>query len=131
MNLHHIGIATDDAESLAARFESLLDFEVVHREVLDDVFVTFLELPGGYLEFLEPVESSTVQRFLDRRGPGLHHLAFDTNDIETTLKQAHDAGIKLVDEHPRPGAWGHEVAFLHPDAMGGILVEFVEETHPS
>lgn len=126
MELDHVGIATPDAAGQAAAFAELLDASVVHREEFDGLDVVFVELPSGYLELLEPLEDGTVQRFLDREGPGLHHLAFRTDDIEAALAHAEALGIDRIDAEPRPGAWGHQVAFLHPGSTGGVLVEFVE-----
>jgi methylmalonyl-CoA/ethylmalonyl-CoA epimerase len=67
-----------------------------------------------------------VARYLDEQGPGLHHVALATDEIEGALAAARGAGVELIDESPRPGAWGHEVAFCHPKSTGGVLVEFVE-----
>ncbi len=129
MDLHHVGIATDDLEGMVAQYETVLEVEPVHRERLDGLEVAFLETGSCLLELLEPHQSGTVARFLERRGPGLHHLAFETDDITAALGQAATAGVELVDESPRSGAWGHEVAFVHPAGMGGVLVEFVQHPH--
>lgn len=126
MEFDHVGIATEDAGSLADLFESLLGTPVAHEEEFDGMKVVFLDCGGSYLELLEPVEEGAVARFLDRQGPGLHHVALETADVGSALDDARDLGIELVDEEPRPGAWGHEVAFLHPGSTGGVLVEFVE-----
>jgi methylmalonyl-CoA/ethylmalonyl-CoA epimerase len=127
MEFDHVGIATDDAGALAELFESLLGTPVAHEETFDGMRVVFLDCGEGYLELLEPLEDEgAVAGFLDRNGPGLHHVALATDDIEAALDDARDLGIDLVDDEPRPGAWGHEVAFLHPKSTGGVLVEFVE-----
>lgn len=127
MRFDHVGVATNDAGSLAELFEPLLDAPVVHEETFDGLRVAFLELDGGgYVELLEPVESGPVAEYLDRNGPGIHHVALVTDDVAAALNRARDLGIDLVDEEPRPGAWGHDVAFLHPRSTGGVLVEFVE-----
>ena len=125
MTLHHIGIATPDAAALSQLYGSLLDIPVVHEERVDGIDIVFLELPHGYLELLEPVDAPDLSRFLDRNGPGLHHLAFETDNLARTLATAESMGITLIDETPRPGAWGHEIAFVHPKDTGGVLVEFV------
>lgn len=128
MRFDHAGIATRDAADLAELFADLLDVPVVHEEAFDGMRVSFLELAdGGYLELLEPAEGGTVADYLDREGPGIHHVAFATDDLPGALDRARDLGVELVDEEPRPGAWGHEVAFLHPRSTGGVLVEFVEK----
>jgi len=126
MELDHVGIATSDAAEQAAAYSHLLDTNIAHEEAFDGLQVVFVELPTGYLELLEPLEDGTVQRFLDREGPGLHHLAFRTDDIEAALAHARGLGVDLIDQEPRPGAWGHRVAFLHPGSTGGVLIEFVE-----
>ncbi|MFC7068946.1 methylmalonyl-CoA epimerase [Halobaculum lipolyticum] len=127
MHLDHAGIATDDAAGLAALYADLLDCEVVHEEEFDGMGVVFLAVGDSSLELLEPLDDEgTIARYLDRNGPGIHHLAFATDDVEAALERARDHGVELIDEEPRPGAWGHEVAFLHPRDTGGVLVEFVE-----
>ncbi|PSQ54132.1 methylmalonyl-CoA epimerase [Halobacteriales archaeon SW_8_65_20] len=127
MHLDHAGIATTDLESLLFCFEDLLNAEIAHEELLDGMRITFLDIGGDYLELIEPIgEDGTIARYLDQNGPGIHHLAFATGDIDTALDRAREQGIELIDEEPRSGAWGHDVAFLHPGSTGGILVEFVE-----
>ncbi|MXR42170.1 methylmalonyl-CoA epimerase [Halobaculum sp. WSA2] len=127
MHLDHAGIATDDAAELAALYADLLDCEIAHEEEFDGMAVVFLELGDSYLELLEPLgDEGTIAGYLDRNGSGIHHLAFATDDIAGALDRARDLGVELIDEEPRPGAWGHEVAFLHPRDTGGVLVEFVE-----
>ncbi|KAB1196400.1 MULTISPECIES: methylmalonyl-CoA epimerase [Haloferax] len=125
MHFDHIGIATSDAAGLAALFEELFDAPVAHEETFDGMTVVFLELEDGYFELLEPHEGGAISRYLEKNGPGIHHIALETDDIEGALETAHDAGVDLIDEKPRPGAWGHDVAFLHPKSTGGVLVEFV------
>ena len=126
MRFDHAGIATDDADALAELFEAILGTPVVHEETFDGLRIVFLDCENGYFELLEPVEDGTVSRYIERHGPGIHHLALATEDVTAALETAREAGVGLVDEEPRPGAWGHEVAFLHPDSTGGVLVEFVE-----
>jgi methylmalonyl-CoA/ethylmalonyl-CoA epimerase len=128
MHFDHVGIATDDAESLTILFESLFDASFVHEETFDGMTVRFLDLGNGYFELLEPEEEGTIARYLDHNGPGIHHLAVATEDIEAALETAREAELELIDEEPRSGAWGHEVAFLHPKSTGGVLVEFVEHS---
>ena len=125
LSFHHLGIATADGAALATTFEGLLGAPVVHEESFDGMEVRFLELDGGYFELLEPREEGTIARYLDRHGPGIHHVAVATDDVAAALDRARELGVGTVDEAPRPGAWGHEVAFLHPDSTGGVLVEFV------
>lgn len=126
MHFDHAGIATDDADALTERYGALFDAPVAHEERFGDLQVTFLDLGNGYFELLEPVEEGTVSRYLEKNGPGIHHLALATEDIEGALARCREHGVELVDEEPRPGAWGHDVAFLHPKSTGGILLEFVQ-----
>jgi methylmalonyl-CoA/ethylmalonyl-CoA epimerase len=118
----------DHAGVLAALYESAFDAPVAHEETFDGLRVRFLDLGNGYFELLEPLPDSdgAIANYLERRGAGLHHLALATEDIEVALERARAAGVDLVDESPRPGAWGHQVAFCHPGSTGGVLVEFVE-----
>ena len=127
MRFDHVGVATRDATDLADLFGGLLDAPVAHEETFDDMRIVFLELDGGgYFELLEPDAGGTIAEYLDREGPGVHHVALGVDDLPAALDDARDRGIDLVDEEPRPGAWGHEVAFCHPKSTGGVLVEFVE-----
>ncbi|RKD95067.1 methylmalonyl-CoA epimerase [Halopiger aswanensis] len=126
MQFDHAGIATDEAAELADQYETLFDLEIAHEETFDGMRVVFLDCGNGYLELLEPLEDGTIARYLDDRGPGIHHLALATDDIEGALERARENDVRLVDEEPRPGAWGHTVAFLHPADTGGVLIEFVE-----
>jgi methylmalonyl-CoA/ethylmalonyl-CoA epimerase len=127
MHFDHAGIATTDADALADLYVDLLELERVHVETMDDLDVLFLDAGNGYMELLEPrSEDSTIGRYLADREGGIHHVAFATDDIEDALDRARDLGVDLVDEEPRPGAWGHDVAFCHPGSTGGVLVEFVQ-----
>ncbi|MDZ5810997.1 methylmalonyl-CoA epimerase [Halorubrum sp. AD140] len=127
MRFDHVGVATRDTADLADLFDGLLDAPVAHEETFDGMTVVFLELDGGgYFELLEPREGGAIADYLDREGPGIHHVALATDDLPAALARARELGVDLVDEGPRPGAWGHEVAFLHPRSTGGVLVEFVE-----
>ena len=126
MRFDHAGIATRDADAAADRFGPLLDAPVAHEETFDGLRIVFLELEDGYFELLEPVEEEgPIADFLEKRGPGIHHLALHVADVEGALADARAAGVDLIDEEPRPGAWGHEVAFLHPASTGGVLLEYV------
>lgn len=127
MSLDHVGIATDAAAELAAFYTDLVGYEIAHEEEFDDLQIVFVDTGNTYLELIEPLTTdSTVARFLENNGPGLHHVAFEVDDCEDALETASDLGIERIDEEPRPGAWGHLVAFLHPRDTGGILTEFVE-----
>ncbi|MFC7200073.1 methylmalonyl-CoA epimerase [Halospeciosus flavus] len=127
MHFDHVGVATDDAAVLADLYGDLFDAPVAHEEVFDGLRVTFLQVGESYFELLEPVsDEGTIANYLDREGPGIHHVALATDDVGAALDTARDHGVELIDEEPREGAWGHDVAFLHPRDTGGVLVEFVQ-----
>ncbi|WP_049982903.1 methylmalonyl-CoA epimerase [Halorubrum sp. BV1] len=127
MRFDHVGVATRDAADLADLFDGLFDAPIAHEEAFDGMSIVFLELDdGGYFELLEPAEDGTIADYLEREGPGIHHVGLATDDLSAALDRARTLGVDLIDEEPRPGAWGHEVAFLHPQSTGGVLVEFVE-----
>ena len=126
MEFDHAGVATDDAAGLTALFTDLLGVDAVHEETFDGMTVVFLDAGTGYLELLEPNEGGPIADYLDRNGSGIHHLAFATDDAAGAIEHGQELGIEPIDDEPRPGAWGHDVAFLHPRDTGGVLVEFVE-----
>lgn len=126
MRFDHAGVATDDLDALLPLYSDLLDVDVAHEETVDGLRVAFLDMGNGYVELLEPVgEDNAIASYLDRNGPGIHHLAMGTVDLAGALDRARGMDIELIDEEPRAGAWGHDVAFLHPKSTGGVLVEFV------
>ncbi|MFN4071379.1 MAG: methylmalonyl-CoA epimerase [Thermus caldifontis] len=129
MRLHHVGIAVEDLEEAKARY-GLLGYGVVAEGEVAGQGVRVAMLKGegeALLELLAPLGPDTpVGRFLERRGPGLHHLAFATPRIEEELARLKAEGARLVDEVPRPGFGGHRVAFLHPSFGLGVLWELVE-----
>lgn len=123
--LDHVGVATESIAAAAASFELLggTRCSPVEEIASQGVRVAFV----GPIELLEPTDpGGPVARFLERRGPGLHHIAYRVDDLASTLQSLKDRGVPRVDEAPRPGAGGHLVAFLHPEAAGGVLVELVE-----
>lgn len=127
--LDHIAIAVPSITDALPLYELIAGARssTVERVESQHVDVVFVGSGTTRIELLQPTSpESTVQRFLDRRGPGLHHIAYRVADIEATLKRLSDAGIRLLDEKGRPGAGGHKVAFLHPQSTGGILIELVE-----
>ena len=127
MRFDHAGIATDDADALAELYTDLFDTPIVHEETFNGMAVVFLDCEDGYFELLEPLDGDgAIARYLDRDGPGVHHLALETDDVRGVLDRAREHGVERIDDEPRPGAWGHDVAFLHPGSTGGVLIEFVE-----
>ncbi len=122
---HHVGVAVESIQAAAPLFELLTGHSCSPPEDLpaQGVRVAFV----GHVELLEPLGSEgTVARFLERRGPGLHHMAFEVPDLAAELRRLEEQGIELVDREPRPGAAGHQVAFLHPRSTGGVLTELVQ-----
>jgi methylmalonyl-CoA/ethylmalonyl-CoA epimerase len=93
----HLGVATTDGADLAATFETLFDAPVVHEETFEGMAIRFLDLGGGYFELLEPADGGAIARFLDRQGPGVHHVALRTDDVAAALDRARNAGVDLVD----------------------------------
>lgn len=124
--LSHIAIATPDADALAATLVASLGATRGGEEVLDDggLRVVFVHAGPVTFELLQPLSPThTVAQFLEKRGPGLHHVSLEVADIAAQLATAKAAGARLIDETPRPGAHGSTVAFLHPKSFGGVLVE--------
>jgi methylmalonyl-CoA/ethylmalonyl-CoA epimerase len=131
LGIDHVGICVADLHDGAAQWSSLLGLAIAHRECVDPqkTEAAFLDPPGGgaTVELVSPMEGNlALERFLQKRGDGLHHLAFAVSDIHEALRRLDAAGVPLIDREPRPGARGHLVAFLHPRAMAGTLVELVE-----
>lgn len=130
MLIDHIGIATGDAKGVSKTYCDVFGSNVVHEETIENLNVWFLELENGYFELLEPTEEEEIiTSFLDQHGPGLHHVGIGTSDVESALDAAVSNGIDCIDESPRQGARGQQVAFLHPKSTGGVLIEFVENTN--
>jgi len=129
MKFDHAGVATEDAAETAALFADLLDAENVHEETDEarGMRFVFLDLGNGYIEVIEPLDDeSTIADYVAENGAGLHHVAFATDDASAALSRAREIGVETIDDEPRPGAWGHDIAFLHPRDTAGVLVEFVE-----
>lgn len=126
--LDHVAIAVSSIAEATTAFASLLGGSSPREEVpAQGVAVSFFGHGSGRLELLEPTSAgSPVARFLERRGPGLHHIAFRVPDLAAELARLEAAGVQLIDRVPRPGAGGHRVAFIHPRSCAGVLVELVE-----
>jgi methylmalonyl-CoA epimerase len=128
--LDHVAIAVASIADVQPILESITGAtgSPVETVAAQQVNVTFIGSGTGRIELLEPTApDSTVGRFLDRRGPGLHHIAYRVPDLEAALARLAAEGYELIDETPRPGAGGHRVAFLHPRGTGGVLIELVGE----
>jgi methylmalonyl-CoA epimerase len=126
--IHHLGIAVADLGAAVESYERLFGARVEHRETIPDqgVEAVSLRVGDGRVELLAPLAPDTpVGRFLLRRGPGMHHVAFAVDDVGRELERLLAEGTELIDQHPRRGAFGLQVAFVHPDATGGVLAELV------
>src|SRR5438309_8847740 len=126
--VHHIGVAVPSIDEAMHFYGDKLGLSLVDQLELTDrqLKVAFVKAANLLIELLEPTDPDTpVARFLERRGPGLHHLCFGTPDIRAHLRDLKDKGVELIDEAPRPGAHG-EVAFLQPSAAPGLLVELLQ-----
>lgn len=129
MKIEHIGIATHKIDDALKFWRDALGLRVVETEEVAEQGVRVAMLPVGEprIELLEPTsESSPVARFLEKRGPGIHHIAVRVDDIRATLLRLKEGGARLIDESPRVGAGGCLVAFVHPTTAGGVLLELVE-----
>jgi methylmalonyl-CoA/ethylmalonyl-CoA epimerase len=127
--IDHIAVAVADLDEALALHEQTYGMPVVHRETIESqgVEVVLLDVGENHVELLRPLAGDTpVGRFLARRGPGLHHVAYQVEDIEAALEELRARGIRLIDEAPRTGIRRTRVAFLHPLASGGVLTELVE-----
>jgi methylmalonyl-CoA/ethylmalonyl-CoA epimerase len=126
--IHHLGVAVEDLEEALATYERLFGAEVEHRATVDvqGVRAVSLRIGAGRVELLEPLgEDTPVGRFIAKRGPGMHHVAYEVADVRATLAELADAGADLIDDVPREGLFGLEVAFVHPDSVHGVLSEVI------
>jgi methylmalonyl-CoA epimerase len=130
LGIHHLGVAVRDAEAATARYRELLGAEVDHEDQVPDqgVHAVALRLGDGPLvELLAPLGDDTpVGRFLAKRGEGMHHVAYRVDDLPGWLERLAERGVELIDETPRRGLFGMQVAFIHPESALGVLVELVE-----
>ncbi len=125
----HIGVAVEDLDAALALYEGDYGMTLAHREVITEqgVEAVLLDLGENHVELLAPLGPDTpVGKFLAKRGPGMHHVAYQVTDIEAALSSLRDAGIRLIDEQPRTGIRDSRVAFLHPKSSGGVLTEIVQ-----
>jgi len=130
-NLYHVAVAVRSIDEVEKVYETALGLKVGHREVVEDQGVrTSMLLPekgGTAVELLEPLsDESPISKFLEKRGEGIHHICFLVDDIEAALERLKKEGVRLIDESPRPGAYHSRVAFIHPKATNGVLIELAE-----
>ena len=126
--IHHLGVAVADLDDAIETYRRLFGAEVEVRETLLDqgVDTAVLRVGDGRIELLAARGPETpVGKFIDRRGPGMHHVAFEVSDVESELERLAAGGAELIDEKPRPGLMGKQIAFIHPHATGGVLAELV------
>ena len=129
MKIDHLGIATKGIDEALSFWSDALGLENVHTEVVEDqkVRVAMLPLGESRIELLEPTsDDSPISKFLEKRGGGIHHIAVQVDDIESSLKRLKGKGMRLIDESPRVGAEGCLVAFVHPSSANGVLLELVQ-----
>ncbi len=127
--MDHIGVVVEDLDDAIQLYEERLGMPLQHRETVEEqgVEAVLLGVGESHVELLRPLSPDTaVGRFLARSGPGLHHVAYGTDDIDSALEAIRGAGLRLIDERPRIGIRGSRVAFLHPKSTGGVLTELVE-----
>jgi methylmalonyl-CoA/ethylmalonyl-CoA epimerase len=132
--IDHIGVATEDLDGAVALYEGTMGMPVSHRETVESqgVEAVLLDVGEGHVELLRPLGPDTpVGKYLEKKGPGLHHVAYAVDDIEGVLESLKSAGIELIDSEPRAGIRDSRVAFVHPSSTGGVLTEIVEprESH--
>ena len=128
----HIGIAVPKLAEAVAVYEGVLGLTVEGYETVEDQKVNVAMLTGGddIIELLEPTEpDSPIAKFIEKRGPGIHHICLQVDDIEATLARFKEQGLRLIDEEPRAGAHGCRIAFVHPKSTGGVLIELSEPGH--
>ena len=127
--IDHIGVAVEDLDAAIELYGSSFRMREQHRETVEafGVEAVLLEVGDGHVELLKPLSPDTgVGKFLAKNGPGLHHVAYQTDDIDAALDAVRAAGLALIDEQPRTGIRNSRVAFLHPKATGGVLTELVQ-----
>ena len=130
--IDHVGVAVDDLDAAISLYEETYEMQLAHRETVESqgVEAVLLDVGEGHVELLRPLGPDTaVGKFLDKRGPGLHHVAYAVGDIDATLTSLSEAGVDLIDSEARVGIRGSRVAFLHPRSTGSVLTEIVEPAH--
>ncbi|MFO0586195.1 MAG: methylmalonyl-CoA epimerase [Polyangiaceae bacterium] len=129
--IDHVAIAVSDIDAVVGKYKDVLGVDVTVREVVASQKTEAALLPIGEtsIELISPKGNEGLAKFLEKKGPGLHHIAVEVEGIEGALAFLKSIGVPLIDETPRIGARGHKVAFVHPKATGGVLVELVEEAH--
>jgi len=132
--IDHVAIAVEDTDAALAKWQKALGLVAGEREVVESqrTEATLLPIGDSNIELIQSKGNDGLDRFLKKRGPGIHHVALEVEGIEDALNTLKALGVPLIDDTPRIGARGHKVAFIHPKATGGVLIELVEPsaTHP-
>jgi len=132
LRINHLGIASKTLEDAMARMERLFGMEVEHIEEVPDqrVKTAFFPVGPSTLEYLEATDpDSPVGKFLEKKGPGIHHMAFEVDDVDQAVQELLAKGVRMIDQAPRAGAHGCRIAFIHPAETGGVLMELCQSPH--
>ena len=127
--IDHIGIAVEDLDASIALYDEIYDLELVHRETVEEqgVEAVLLDVGENHVELIAPLGPDTgVAKFIAKKGPGMHHIAYQVEDIEAEIARLKAGGIVMIDDEPRTGIRGSRVAFLHPKSTAGVLTELTE-----
>jgi methylmalonyl-CoA epimerase len=127
--IDHVGIAVEDIDTALPVYRDSLGLPLVHRETVAEqgVDAALLDVGESHVELLQPLTpESAIGKFISQRGPGLHHVAYRVGDIDRTLSELREAGMRLIDERPRTGIRGSRIAFVHPGSAAGVLTEIVQ-----
>ncbi len=123
----HLGVAVNNLEEALGLFTNGLPLELTHTEEYQGMKIGFIPVGDSSIELLQDVSgSSAIRKFLDKNGEGIHHIAFEVDDINDAVQELKAKGVRLVDETPRPGAHGMSIAFMHPKSTHGILMELCQ-----
>jgi methylmalonyl-CoA/ethylmalonyl-CoA epimerase len=126
--VHHVAMAVEDLDEAVATYERLYDARVELRGRMEDqgVEAVYLRVGSGRVELVSPLGADTpVGRFLAKRGPGMHHVAFEVANVAAAIERLTAEGAEMIDTEPRDGLGGHEVSFVHPDSLHGVLAEVI------
>ena len=126
--VHHVAFAVDDLDEAVGTYERLFGARIELRGRMEDqgVEAAYLRVGDGRVELVSALgEDTPVGRFLAKRGPGMHHVAYEVRDVRAAIRSLESEGAELIDEEPRPGLGGHEVSFVHPGSVHGVLVEVI------
>jgi len=127
--IHHVGVAVTNLDEAIDLYRNAFGAELVHRATneMEGLEAAFMRMGDGEVELMSPLrEDSPVGKFMAKRGPGFHHVAYGVTDIQRALAEARAAGLELIDNEPRMGMHGSLIAFVHPKSVGGVLTELVE-----